>query len=86
MILLALVWLAACAGAQSRMEPLAVTLSDVTPGQMGLLEQEFALKMRVQNPNNFEIPVAGVSFDVDLNGKPFARGVSRQSTSGPGLR
>ncbi|HZP86465.1 MAG TPA: LEA type 2 family protein [Burkholderiales bacterium] len=80
---LGLLTLAACAGLPRGTEPLSVTLADVRPVQMGLLEQEYAMKIRVQNPNNVDIPLAGVSFSVDLNGKTFAKGVSRQDTSVP---
>lgn len=71
--------LGACAGLpRNGMEPLSVTLADVRPSQMGLLEQEFAMKLRVQNPNAVEVPLQGVAFDVELNGMRFAKGVSRQ--------
>ena len=72
---------AGCAGTQSRLEPLSVTLADIRPAQIGLLEQEYAIKIRVQNPNNADIHIEGLSYQIDLNGKPFAKGVSRQSTS-----
>jgi LEA14-like dessication related protein len=83
---LMLCWLAAvsgCAGLPGRMQPLNVTLADVRPLQMGLLEQEYAMRIRVQNPNQREIPLQGVSFVVELNGKTFAKGVSRQTGSVP---
>jgi LEA14-like dessication related protein len=65
------------------MEPLSVTLSDIQPGQMGLLEQEYLIKIRVQNPNNVEIPVTGLSYRIELNGKSFAKGVSKQDVTVP---
>jgi LEA14-like dessication related protein len=77
--------IAACAGTPSRLEPLSVTLADIRPAQMGLLEQEYAIKIRVQNPNNVDIPIEGLSYRIDLNGKSFAKGVSRQSTAVPGF-
>jgi hypothetical protein len=46
--------LAGCAAAP-RMEPLDVTLSEIGPAQMGILEQQFQVKLRVQNPNNFDV-------------------------------
>jgi LEA14-like dessication related protein len=75
--------LGGCAGLPGAMEPLNVTLSDVRPIQMGLLEQEYAMRLRVQNPNNREIPLQGVSFAVELNGSTFAKGVSRQHATVP---
>jgi LEA14-like dessication related protein len=75
--------LTACAGGSPKMEPLSVTLSDIQPGQMGLLEQEYLIKIRVQNPNNTEIPVIGLSYRIELNGKSFAKGVSKQDITIP---
>jgi LEA14-like dessication related protein len=80
---LPLLALAACAAFPSRLEPPSVTLADVRPTQIGLLEQQYALKIRVQNPNQVELPLSGVSFQVELNGRPFAKGVSPQSTTVP---
>jgi LEA14-like dessication related protein len=74
--------LAGCA-TTPKMEPLGVTLSDIVPAQMGILEQQFQVKLRVQNPNNFDIPLEGVSYRIDLNGKPFAKGVGKQSVTIP---
>jgi LEA14-like dessication related protein len=75
--------LTGCAGGSPRMEPLSVTLSDIQPGQIGLLEQEYLIKIRVQNPNTVEIPVTGLSYKIELNGKSFAKGVSKQDVTVP---
>jgi LEA14-like dessication related protein len=75
--------LAACSAFPSRLEPPSVTLADLRPAKIGLFEQEFALKIRVQNPNDVEIPLSGLSFQIELNDKPFAKGVSPQSTTVP---
>jgi LEA14-like dessication related protein len=75
--------LAACAAIPSRLDPPWVTLADLRPAKIGLLEQEFALKIRVQNPNDVEIPLSGMSFQIELNDKLFAKGVSPQSATVP---
>ena len=72
--------LAACAGMQPRVEPLTVTLADIHPAQFGLLEQEYAIQIRVQNPNNTQVRIDGLSYQIDLNDDLFAKGVSRQAT------
>jgi LEA14-like dessication related protein len=77
--------LAGCAGTQPRLEPLSVTLADIRPVQIGLLEQEYAIRIRVQNPNAAAVRIDGLSYQIDLNGEPFAKGVSRQATSVPGF-
>jgi LEA14-like dessication related protein len=66
-----------------KMEPLEVTLSDIVPGQMSILEQEYQVKLRVQNPNNFDIPLEGAAYQIELNDKSFAKGVARQSVTVP---
>jgi LEA14-like dessication related protein len=84
-LLLYLPWLAlaACAAFPSRLEPPSVTLADFRPVQIGLLEQEYALRIRVQNPNAVELPLNGLSYRVELNGRPFAKGVSQQRATVP---
>jgi LEA14-like dessication related protein len=66
-----------------KMEPLDVSLSDLVPAQMGLFEQQFQVKLRVQNPNNFDVPLEGVAYQIELNDKAFAKGVGQQSVTVP---
>jgi LEA14-like dessication related protein len=76
---LSVLFLGACAlfGLQ---EPLSVTVANLTPIEVGLLEQRYALKVRLLNPNDTDITFDGVVFDLEINGKPFAKGVSSQSS------
>jgi LEA14-like dessication related protein len=82
LLLSSMLLLGACATTPT-MEPLDVTLSDVTPGQVSILEQQYQVKLRVQNPNNFDIDIDGASYQIELNGKAFAKGVARQSVTIP---
>jgi LEA14-like dessication related protein len=77
--------LTACATAPWGNEPLSVTLADVSLIEAGLLEQRFGLKLRVQNPNPVEFSVSGLSFEVELNGQAFAKGVSNRGAIVPAL-
>lgn len=77
--------LAACAGLPDSVEAPRVTVANVVPSEIGLLEQRFRLTLRIQNPNNVSLPLEGVSFEVELNGKPFATGVSNRSLTIPAL-
>lgn len=70
--------LAACAGLPIGLESPKVSLADISVAGGGLLEQRFALKLRVQNPNDRDIPLDGLSFTVELNGLEFAHGVSNR--------
>lgn len=75
------VFVAACSA--MRLQPPKVSLADFELRGGNLVEQRFALKLRVQNPNDREIVIQGVSFDVDLSGKPFARGVGDKMVTLP---
>ncbi len=76
-ILTCLVGLTACAAWGIR-EPLNVTIADITPLEMSVLEQRYTVKVRLLNPNDTEIAFDGVVFDLEINGNPFAKGVSSQ--------
>jgi LEA14-like dessication related protein len=53
--------------------------------EAGLFEQRFAFKLRIQNPNDMAIPITGLSFEVELNGQSFAKGVSDKPVTVPRL-
>ena len=76
--LLCAVSLNACAATSGR-EPLSVTIADLKPIEVGVLEQRYALKVRLLNPNDVDIAFDGVVFDLEINDGPFAKGVSNQS-------
>ena len=47
------------------------------------MEMRFKVKLRVQNPNETAIDFDGLALDLDLNGRPFATGVSDGAGSVP---
>jgi len=53
-----------------------VTLSDIEVKDARALEQVFEVKLRIQNPNDTELTISGLAFDVELNDVQFASGVS----------
>ena len=75
--------LAACTGMPPRIEPPSVTVADVRMGTAGVFEQQFFVKLRIQNPNDSDLQVKGSSFELELNDQPFAKGVSAQSVTVP---
>ncbi len=81
--LLALLLLAGCAGALKRPEPPIVTVADIRMGESGLMEQRFLVTLRLQNPNDFALPLRGLRYDLKLNGQDFARGVSPAAVTVP---
>lgn len=68
--------LSGCAGLGPLQQPPEVSLADVEVAGIGLLEQQLRLRIRVLNPNDVGFAIDGMAFDLQLNGKPFARGVS----------
>ncbi len=79
LVLLCAVALDACAALRMQ-EPLNVTIADLKPIEVGVLEQRYALKVRLLNPNDTEIAFDGLTFDLEINDTPFAKGVSNQSS------
>jgi LEA14-like dessication related protein len=71
--------LGACAAFGLR-EPLSVTIADLKPIEVNVLEQRYAMKIRLLNPNDVEISFDGAVFDLEINGIPFAKGVSAQQS------
>jgi LEA14-like dessication related protein len=82
-ILFAVLLMGGCMG--MTLQSPSVTLAHMDVIEVGLFEQRFAFKLRVLNPNNQEIPVTGLSFEVELNGEPFAKGVSNKPVTVPRL-
>lgn len=83
-LLVVLLAVAGCARFGDPIPP-QVRLADLRPMAGGLLEQRFRLDLRVTNPNDFSLNIRAVSVDLDLNGQPFASGLSNQSARIPAL-
>jgi LEA14-like dessication related protein len=74
LIAAALVALAACAFARFEAPHLSVIKVDMV--ESDLLSQRFKVRLRVQNPNDRELPVRGVTVKLELAGEQFGDGVS----------
>ena len=77
---LLLLSLSACALFPHR-DPLNINVVGIEPLQSQDMEVRFAVKIRVQNPNETPIDYNGVALDLEVNGQPLASGVSDQSGS-----
>lgn len=82
-MLVVLMLFAGCAGLPAGVQPPSVTIADFGIGNAGLFEQQFNLRLRVQNPNPDELRIDGIAFDLDINGQPFAKGVGNQNVVVP---
>ena len=61
------------------MERPRINIANVMPRDIKLFEQVFDLELRIQNPNDTPLEVNGLAFELELNDKRFATGVSNQS-------
>jgi LEA14-like dessication related protein len=77
---LLLLSLSACALFPNR-DPVNINVVGVEPLPSEDLEVRFAIKLRVQNPNETAIDYNGIALDLDVNGHSLASGVSDQSGS-----
>ena len=55
-----------------------VQLTDVELVYARLLEQEFLLEFRIDNPNGHSLPVRGMTYNLDINGIALGRGQSNR--------
>lgn len=80
--LLAILLLTSCAGLSLR-EPVKVTVAALEPLPGEGLEARFAVRLRVQNPNETALEFDGIALNLELAGLDFASGVSDQHGSVP---
>lgn len=69
--------LSACALFPNR-DPLNINVVGIDPLPGQDLEIRFAVKLRLQNPNDTDIQYDGVALNLDVNGRVLASGVSDQ--------
>lgn len=77
--------LAACAHYRGEVVEPDVSLVNLVPIEMSAFEARFRVDLRIANPNDFELALDGLSFDFELNGQPFARGLSDARVTVPRL-
>lgn len=60
-----------------------VTLAGIGIDSIGLFEQRFVLRLRVNNPNDMDLPIDSLRFELEVAGQPFASGSSSQAVTIP---
>lgn len=68
--------LGGCATLTGLNETPRVSLVSIAPVDIHLLEQRFRVTLRVQNPNDRMITIRGLDYEIVMNDKIFAQGVS----------
>ena len=72
---------AGCTWMGTSLERPRINIANVTPTEIKLFEQLFDLELRIQNPNDSPLVLNGLSFELDINEKPFASGLSDQNVT-----
>jgi LEA14-like dessication related protein len=67
---------AACATVPPGIEPPKISIANIEPKDVTLFEQRFDVQLRIRNPNEEELTISGVRFEIDLNEREFAYGMS----------
>jgi len=78
-VLLLAFGLAACSGLPYHAKPPKVSVADVDIKSLGIFEQRFDVGLRVSNPNEFDLKIEALEFELELNGRAFAKGLARVS-------
>ena len=73
----------ACATVPSDIEPPKITIANIAPKDVAIFEQRFDVQLRIQNPNDQELGINGLRFDLELNDKEFGNGMSGQQVKVP---
>jgi LEA14-like dessication related protein len=82
-LLLSVGAIAGCAGLGKPLETPRVSLSNIQAQESKGLETAFLVHLRVTNPNDVDLEIKGVDCDLDINGKPFAYGISNTQVKVP---
>lgn len=75
----ALLLLSGCAALGPRLETPNLSIVGVEILKGDLFEQRLRARMRVQNPNDRELAVKGITYTIEVGGEEFGRGISGSS-------
>lgn len=80
---LAMLCVTACATLPPDIEPPKIGIVNIVPKDLAVFEQLFDVQLRIQNPNDQELGINGIRFDIELNDKEFGNGMSGQEVRVP---
>lgn len=73
------VLVAGCAALGPKLQAPDLTIVSVDLVKGDLFEQRIKARMKVQNPNDLELAVRGVTYNIELGGEPLGHGLSGSS-------
>lgn len=65
--------------------PPQVRVVDLRLLESGVFEQRFEIDLRIGNPNDFDLPLDGLTFELEVNSADFARGFTDERVTIPRL-
>jgi LEA14-like dessication related protein len=77
--------LTACSGLPLNAVAPKVSVAEVDIKSLGVFEQHFDVGLRVNNPNDFDLTIEALDFELELNGRAFAAGQTRAATLIPAV-
>ena len=78
-VLMVGMFLSACATPPPGIEAPKISIANIAPKDFALFEQRFDVQLRIANPNEKELGLNGMRFDIDLNEKEFANGMTGET-------
>jgi LEA14-like dessication related protein len=78
-LLIAFSSLAGCSGLFRALERPRINIANIRAREVKVFEQVFDLELRIQNPNDSPLEINGLAFEMEINDKRFATGVSNQN-------
>ena len=80
-LLIAFSSLAGCSGLFRALERPRINIANIIAREVKVFEQVFDLELRIQNPNDLPLEINGLVFEMEVNDKRFATGVSNQNVT-----
>ena len=77
------VYLSACAALRPDLQVPRLSLVSVAMTSADIFNQQFVVKVNVENPNDRELPITGIDYKLFLEGDSFAEGVSKKPFTVP---
>ena len=77
--------LSGCAGLGAKFEAPRLSVVNISMTSADMFSQQFVMRMHVQNPNDRELPIRGIDYQLFLAGDSFAEGVSNEPFTLPAL-
>jgi LEA14-like dessication related protein len=53
-----------------------ISVTEIGIKRLGLFEQHYDVEMRLTNPNDFDLRIVALDYDLEVNGQAFAKGTS----------